>query len=262
MTSNLSEYDIKPAAIERAGNQIYYRWNIHQVEKPANELQETRTIWQCSEIITDFMPISPNYILKIAATNPFLFSKSEEEIKAMDITLLENLYNLKRYARGYKIYSKYFDVEKFEDEITCPAVSIDYSLIYDESGILTGEKRVISWYNTDDQPVFTKTSIENYSAKDAAKILKDIRETRILYLQNPEGEFINEQVRAYITLLFNHYKQEVSDYILSGSKDFENAINTETDQNILSILNAQLPVNAVNPHLVTIKESILYQITE
>lgn len=262
MRSNFSEYDNKPAPVERAGNQIYYRWNIHEVEKPGMDGQNSTTTWQCNEIITDNTPDSRDYILKMETLNPMLFRRSEEELKSVDITLLDGLHNLKRYARGYKIYSKYFTTPNFEDEITVPAVSIDYSLIYDQSGNLTGEKRIITWYDTNDKAVFTKTSIESYSAKDAAKILKDIRETRILYLQNPEGEFINEQVRAYITLLFNHYKQQVSDYILSGSKDFENAINNETDQTILAILNAQLPVNAVNPQLVTIKQSIMYQITE
>lgn len=192
--------------------------------------------------------------LKIEKSNPFISGKEIEEIKSIDTTLLNGLTNQKRYSRGYKIYSKFYDTDKITDK-TVPAVEHDYSLIY-KDGILVGEKCLIIWYNEDDTIAFTKVIIENYSAKDAAKVLKDIRETRILYLQNPETEYINATVKKYISMLFDFYKEEVSDYILSGSNKFEKRIKEETNANILKILGAKLADGK------TVKESILYQIEE
>ncbi len=114
----------------------------------------------------------------------------------------------------------------------------------------------MNWYNEDESIAFSKTTVNPFSAKDAAKKLKDIRETQILYLQNPEAEYVNPTVKEYIDILFNHYKSEVSDYILSGNNTFLNAINNETNEQILQILNAVLADGK------TVKESILYQITE
>ena len=187
---------------------------------------------------------------------PELGGRSPEEIKLIDIKYIEKLHNFKRYSRGYKIYSKYFNEPNFTDGETTPAVERLYSLVFDATGNLTGEKTVMNWYNVDGTVAFSKENTENYSAKDAAKILKDIRETRILYLQNPESEFVNPTVKSYINLLFEHYKSEVSDYILNGSKAFEEAVNGETNAQINQILAAVLADGK------TVKESILYQIVE
>lgn len=47
----------------------------------------------------------------------------------------------------------------------------------------------------------------------------------------------------------------LNNYIENGSKEFENAINKETNEQILQILNAPLPDGK------TVQESILNQIT-
>lgn len=206
--------------------------------------KEIRDIGQLN-IITDG--------LKIVSSNPFLQGKTAEEIKAVDVTMLAGLHNFKRYSRGYKIYSRWFVEENFVDTETVPAVERIYSLIWN-NGILKGELCIMNWYNNDNSLAFSKETSEYYSAKDAAKILKDIRETRILYLQNPEPEFISPEVKQYIDLLFEHYKSTVSDYILNGGKSFEDAIVNESDATILQILGAVLADGK------TVKESILYQI--
>ena len=190
--------------------------------------------------------------LKILASNPFLQGKDENEIKAVDVTMLAGLHNFKRYSRGFKTYSRWFVEQNFEDGVTVPAVERIYSLIWNDD-ILAGKKCVMNWYNDDDSLAFSKETFEYYSAKDAAKVLKDIRETRILYLQNPEFEYVNPTTKQYIAMLFEHYKGQVSDYILSGSQAFENAINNEESTQINAILNAVLDGR-------TIKDRILEQI--
>ncbi len=205
--------------------------------------------------------------LLVAISNPYLNGKSEEEIKLIDVEFFENLTNFKRFSRGYKVYSRYYNEPQtgtpipigntWQDDgfTNCPAVERLYSLVW-ENDILAAEQVIMNWYNEDESIAFSKTTVNPFSAKDAAKKLKDIRETQILYLQNPEAEYVNPTVKEYIDVLFGHYKSEVSDYILSGNDAFLNAINNETNEQILQILNAVLADGK------TVKESILYQITK
>lgn len=172
----------------------------------------------------------------------FLKGKSEEELKAIDVTLL-GLINRKVYARGYKTKSLFY----CKDGLL--AVRINYELTEE------GEEKLIHWLDTDGNVVFWKQETDVYTAKDFAKKHKDIRETQMLYLQNPEEVFINPQMKTYIDVLFERYKSEVSDYILNGSHALLTAIATETDAQILGILNFVLPDNH------SVKQSINYQIT-
>ncbi len=193
-------------------------------------------------------------ILLVAESNPFLSNKTDEEIKATDVDMLENMFNHKKYTRGYKVYSRWFNDSNFVNGTTVPSVERLYSLVFNNEGVVTGEQVMMRWYKKSGDVAFSKTIIENLSAKDVAKKLKEIREIRILYLQNPESEYINETMRQYIDMLFNHYKQEVLEYILNDSNTFENAILNESNPQILGILGAVLPDGK------TVKESILYQI--
>lgn len=232
------------------------------------DLNQTATAEEVINLKMNYGVVNPDIAtLKILKTNPFLEGKTADEIRTVDVTMLLGLTNFKRFSRGYKVYSRYYDEPQtgtpipigntWQDDgfTNCPAVERLYSLVW-ENNILVAEKVDMNWYNTDASLAFSKTTVNPLSAKDAAKKLKDIRETQILYLQNPESQYVNPTVKQYIDILFNHYKSEVSDYILSGNDAFLNAINGETNEQILQILSATLADGK------TVKESILYQIVE
>lgn len=55
-------YDTKPSKFEAVGNGSYvYRWNIQEVEAPAQQEGEQRTQWQCEEVII-WAPVTANKI--------------------------------------------------------------------------------------------------------------------------------------------------------------------------------------------------------
>ncbi len=55
-------YDNKPSVIEAVGNGSYlYRYNIVEVEAPAQEGEETRTQWQCDEAVV-WAPLTSNAV--------------------------------------------------------------------------------------------------------------------------------------------------------------------------------------------------------
>lgn len=191
--------------------------------------------------------------LMIFSSAKYLCDRSLEEIKSTDFSIIEGLYCVKKYSRGYRIKSTYFSDDDVDGK--SPVVEREYSLVK-KNGVPVSEIIDTYWYSINGTVALSKSQSAHFSAKDSAKIMKDIRETRILYLQNPESEFINETVKKYIDLLFVHYKDVVQDYILNGGKSFEDAINNESDQKIKSILNYKLQDGK------TVKESILYQIHE
>lgn len=55
-------YDNRPSKFEDVGNGSYiYRWNIQEVEAPSQEEGETRTQWQCEEVVI-WAPVTANKI--------------------------------------------------------------------------------------------------------------------------------------------------------------------------------------------------------
>ena len=187
--------------------------------------------------------------LWVEVLNPYLVGYSEQQVQNTNADLLQGLHKARRYCRGYLCETKYFA----DAEHNNVAVKRTCELVFHEN-VLRGEKTVITWYKEDGTEAFSKESVVEYSAKDAASRLREIRQIRIDYLQYPEPQYMTPQVIEYITKLFEHYKNVVVDYILSGGTAFAESIKNETQQPYLSILNAILPDGK------TVKESILYQI--
>lgn len=228
---NISDH--RPPEYMNVGmGQWHYNYNIEQVEVTDPMTEETRMEWQFDTLVIKSQ--TKPQILKVCLANPFLVSKSIDEIKALDVTFLEGLRNEKKWQKGRKIWSKFFS-----DDSDIAAVERLYDLVWQDS-VLTAQRITMNWYDVEGSVATSKEIVENFTAKDSAKFLKDIRETQILYLQNPEAEYISPQVQQYIDMLFEHYKTEVSDYILNGSKSFETALVNESNLQIKGILSAKL----------------------
>ena len=188
--------------------------------------------------------------LRIINANSYLSAYSDSELMNTDIDLLQGLIKQRQHARGYLIRKKY----SLASDTSKLAILREYSLVWDNE-VLKGERSIIRWYREDGTVGLVKEDIVNYTAKDAASVLREIRQTRIDYLQYPEPQFVNATTQGYITSLFARYKTQVNEYILSGNKAFEDAINAESNTTYLAILNAKLADGK------TVRESILYQIS-
>lgn len=200
-------------------------------------------------VITKKIPIKKPELL-ILKTNSFLKNKTREEIESIDIDLLQGLHKESKYSKGY-LYQKnyYLDNDK---KVLC--VKRTYELVY-ENNFLIGEKNEIFWYDEKGDVSLQKSFVVNFSAKEAAFKKSQIRQIQIDYLQHPEKPYQIPAIISAINKLFEHYKNVIIDYRLSGSNSFKEAIENETDSSILTILNTKLPDKK------TVKESILYQIS-
>lgn len=130
----------------------------------------------------------------------------------------------------------------------------------DENGYLVGINMKIEWYDENDNAVLFKNVYNSLPISSASEEIRNRRKRQINYLQEAG---VRMGVKQYIDMLFGYYSAQVvggktlnylNNYIENGSKEFENAIKAESNQQILAILNATLPDGE------TVKDSILKQI--
>lgn len=189
------------------------------------------------------------------------------------------LYNLKHlplkskpweFTRGRKTLKKY---ETDSGEIRATK-EYQYALS-DGDRVSTPIKRIIKWYRTDGTVGLEKEVDLSYSVKDLRKILREIRQGRMDYMEGAGEELANlaplmpepyasafTAAAAAVPVILSHYETEVNHYIKWGTLEFENAVRNETDTNILSLLSLMVrPPDATFSSGLTMKQTILHQLT-
>ena len=161
------------------------------------------------------------------------------------------------FIKGRKIKTDFYSTNDKDDIV----VRQSYTDVLDENRFLVGIDMKIEWFDEMGNPALFKTVQNSLPISSASEEIRSRRKRQINYLQEA-GARMN--VKQYIDMLFGYYSAQVvsgktvnliNSYIENGSKDFQNAINKESNTQILQILNAQLPDGK------TVKDSILYQIT-
>lgn len=195
--------------------------------------------------------------LKIFKQNPWLEGKQPDEIMATPVEVLNGITKGEpEFVKGTKIKTEFYSEEK--DNVV---VRQSYTDVLDENGFLVGIGMKIEWLDEMGNPALFKTVTNSLPISSASEEIRSRRKRQINYLQEAGARL---GVKQYIDLLFGFYSAQVvsgktlnflNNYIENGSKEFEKAINKETNEQILQILNAPLPDGK------TIKESILNQIT-
>ena len=195
--------------------------------------------------------------LKITTYNPWLEDKHPTEITSIAVEVLNGISKKEpEFSKGKKLKTD-FVITGTED--VC--ISQIYEDRFDENGNLVGTNMRIEWYDDKNNAVLFKNVYTPLSIQEASETITSRRKRQINYLQEA-GKRMG--VKQYIDMLFVYYSAQViggktvnliNSYIENGSKNFQNAINNESNIQILQILGAKLPDNK------TVKESILYQIT-
>lgn len=195
--------------------------------------------------------------LKITTQNPWLEDKHPTEITSIAVEVLNGISKKEpEYSKGRKLRTD-FVITGTED--VC--ISQIYEDRFDENGNLVGTNMRIEWYDDRGNPALFKNVYTPLSIQEVSETITSRRKRQINYLQEA-GKRMG--VKQYIDMLFGYYSAQVisgktvnliNSYIENGNKDFQNALNNETNTQILQILGAKLPDNK------TVKESILYQIT-
>jgi|LakMenEpi03Aug12_release.lakeMendotaPanAssembly.Ray.scaffolds.fasta_scaffold00217_22 hypothetical protein len=194
--------------------------------------------------------------LKIFKHNPWLETKHPEEIMATPVEVLNGITKGDpEFVKGVKIKTEFYSDEK--DNVV---VRQTYTDVLDNNGFLIGINMKIEWLDEMGNPALFKTVTNSLPISSASEEIRSRRKRQINYLQEAGTRL---GIKQYIDMLFGFYSARVisgktlnflNNYIENGSKEFENAIKSETNEQILAILNAKLPDN------VTVKDSILNQI--
>ena len=195
--------------------------------------------------------------LKIFKHNSWLETKHPEEIMATPVEVLNGITKGEpEFIKGVKIKTEFYSESK--DNVV---VRQSYEDVLDENGFLTGISMKIEWLDEMDNPALFKTITNSLPISSASEEIRSRRKRQINYLQEGGTRL---GVKQYIDLLFGFYSSKLvgkltinllNSYIENGTKDFENAIKAETNEQILQILNSPLPDGE------TVKDSILKQIT-
>lgn len=196
--------------------------------------------------------------LKIFSSNEYLKDRHPSEILSTPVEVLNGLVKEDPiFVKGVKTKVDYTIVGDSKNV----AISQSYSDVVDDKGFLIGVDMKIEWFDENGNPSLQKIVRQSLPISEASETIRSRRKRQINYLQEAG---VRLGVKDYIDKLFNFYSTILIDgktinllnnYIENGSKNFENAINSETDKGILQILKAKLPDG------LTVKQSILNQIT-
>jgi len=177
-----------------------------------------------------------------------------------DFTLMLSITNSK-FDRGRK-YERYYSIP---NDISDLYVKKTYTDIIgnrningtDNEDMLLGVEIKIEWYKNDNTlDDHFKTTKSWFTRGQAGEYLIKRRRRNI---DNLKGMADKTPAKQYLVVLFNHYKNEVDEYIEVGNDNFKNAIINETDTSINNILNITFPSVLINKEA-SIKEIILSQV--
>lgn len=158
------------------------------------------------------------------------------------------------YDRGRKIKAEYWCPTN--NEIVVEKVFKD--IINESTGRLLSLEVTFNWYNENNEIALTKTEIvKELNKAQSETIMRQRRERSIDFLVSEARYTPNE---PFIEMLINHYEVQITHFKDKGSNEFALALNSETDQTILTILSARVPFASDPTFTVPIKESIEYQI--
>lgn len=171
-----------------------------------------------------------------------------------DFTILGFKKESPNYHLGRKVRSQY----------TCPTsqdiiIVKTFTDILDDTGTLSQLQVTFDFYNEKGEVGLSKTEIvKKYNKAEAKTEQRKRRSRQIDFLEaGAEGTLIE----PYVDAIIHHYATEIQLYKEHGSKDFENAILSEDDIYISSYLQIEVPRLDDPSTKISIKNSILYQLT-
>ena len=149
-----------------------------------------------------------------------------------------------------------------------------YTLTADNRGV-DAMTRTLEWYDASGALRLTKDVTPDLNIKNKKTINREIRQGRIDYMIAAAEELAQlslvmpepfasdfERASNSIDIILKHYELEINHYISNGSEEFEKAVNEEDNPVMMEILSLMVrPPDALFPTGLTIKESIIHQLT-
>lgn len=197
---------------------------------------------------------------------------SNEELLKTNVAflgLIQGAWDFSRGARTERLY-------------TCPDTDgfvhvrdyYEYVMV-DGSRTIDSYTRKLQWFNVEGEVALEKDITPVLNIKNKKRLNRDIRQGRIDYMiaaaeeLNNLAAFVLEPYKSdflkandSIDLILKQYESEITHYIDTGSREFENAIINEDNPILVEVLSLGVrPPDELFPSGLTIKQSILHQLT-
>jgi len=187
-------------------------------------------------------------ILRIYRTISLKYSREDLLNKDFTIGLVKESAS---YDKGRKTRSEYRS--QIDDAMVVEKIFRDI-IVNDH---LVGLEMTTNWFNEAGNIGLTKTeTIKKLNKYTARTLLRKRRERIIDYL---EAGAEDTPIEPYVNAIFDHYYGVIDKFEKKGTTEFADAINAETDQQILGMLAIQLPLS--NGGSISVKDRILGEIS-
>jgi len=197
---------------------------------------------------------------------------SEQELLVTNVQflgLVQGAWDFSRGARTERLY-------------TCPTrpefvhVRDFYEYTMEDGGrSIASYSRKLQWFKEDETVGLEKDITPVLNIKNKKQLNRDIRQGRIDYMVAAAEElsalaafvpepYATDFARATdsVDLILKQYESEIVHYIDNGTREFEDAINNESNPVLLEVLDLGVrPPDALFPSGLTMKQSILHQLT-
>lgn len=181
-----------------------------------------------------------------------------EDITQIDFTILGFRKQSPSYDKGRKVASRYWHDEKAGNVAEDGLLVVEkiFSDIKDEDGNLIGIAINFNWYQRDGEVGVSKVETAvTFNKYAAATEMRKRRGRQIDYLV---AGAIGTPLEPYVNLIFDHYYEEALKYREKGTSEFAEAINSETNQQIVQLLGIEVAPDKYPGY--TLKHSLLAQI--
>ena len=172
------------------------------------------------------------------------------EITDTDFTILGFQKN-SGYSKGRKTFSEYLGDE---NEVVVKKTFMD--ILDETTEIFKGIHILFEWFNQNGEVEASKEQEIFMDNFEASVYLQKRRERAIGYLSfSAKGT----PIETYLNTIFDHYKNEIGEYKTIGSDTFSEAVENETNPQIIPLLNIEVP-RADGEGKIKVKDSILIAI--
>ncbi len=192
------------------------------------------------------------------------------ELSIIDIQFLGLKKKAWQFSRGMRTVREYH----YQNDTV--AVRDIYTYVTEDGGrTVTSVTRTIEWYDGQGVKILEKDISPDLNIKNKKDLNRDIRQGRIDYMIAAAEElailsetllepFKSQFIEASnsIDIILSHYETPIDHYIKFGNKEFEDAVNNESNPIMLNILNLMVrPPDAEFVAGLTIKQTIIHQLT-
>ena len=170
------------------------------------------------------------------------------DLTKKDFTLVGLIKASPKYNKGKKQSASYFT----DREQTTLVVKKSFSDTI-ENDKMVGLEITFDYYDHENLIGFSKTEFKPLNTSEVSSLLRKRRQRAVDYLR---ASSVGTPIEKYVNTILKHYKTEIDLFIQGNTPDFLEALQNESDQAIVPLLNIVVSQDGRK-----VKDTIIYQIT-